>query len=651
MKAKPRPQSKNQLKSPTKPSARVRRRFENHAKVTRKRRQPFAQWQIIIIVKGDELSAYLIQMHPLCWLTQHHRKYKAANGIPSYLDIYQPLLEFFGEGTLAGVTIVDQTVRPRKKKFSLPITEEFEAAKQKFLDGKRVKLIITDKSIGMRQRRLLIPCYLVGGSQQGPRASLLRLASPPEFLFFDCLTGYIQMTQKHGKPHPSQPTGHQACQPRFYASKNFDGYAFHDAQPQRRYYVVLVGVSAAIYSVKSAAEKALPDGNGTFYIRQCDTIRDACLHWRRWCLTHHWGTCNLAALARLPAVDDQDDSDPEVLSDDKGTRCINVVMRDLHPDDENVHVTIPIVRPIDTAACRHLKLNMDGTPWSEHKVSVTLSRREVKREPTPKRRRRLHRDPSPSPPPLTVSLWADGTPPNSVPAPGPSITSRSTAFSSASAAGRSTAQERGPPMSPSVTSASSLTQSPFSNLGGMVGTPNLSLSSAPGPDLSLSSAPGPSMAARTASPSAAARAPGHTTSAAARNFSGPSGAAHTTGPTGSRSASPTPVLRQFWINLRTQAIYQNMHLAMDAMSDDGEVVPFSSSGASPAPVSGEFWFNRTTHAIYRNMHIAMDAMGDDGEVVPISSSVEVEDEIRSASRSKAKAKSKGKTRQEDINMG
>ncbi|KAF8131774.1 hypothetical protein K438DRAFT_2131251 [Mycena galopus ATCC 62051] len=631
MKAKPRPQSKNQLKSPTKPSARVRRRgsLQRNTESLRTKGRQRMQRSGLILYLGLGFSTNHLRLREsrksdpekaaaLRAVADHNYregKYKAANGIPSYLDIYQPLLEFFGEGTLAGVTIVDQTVRPRKKKFSLPITEEFEAAKQKFLDRKRVKLIITDKSIGMRQRRLLIPCYLVGGSQQGPRASLLRLASPPEFLFFDCLTGYIQMTQKHGKPHPSQPTGHQACQPRFYASKNFDGYAFHDAQPQRRYYVVLVGVSAAIYSVKSAAEKALPDGNGTFYIRQCDTIRDACLHWRRWCLTHHWGTCNLAALARLPAVDDQDDSDPEVLSDDKGTRCINVVMRDLHPDDENVHVTIPIVRPIDTAACRHLKLNMDGTPWSEHKVSVTLSRREVKREPTPKRRRRLHRDPSPSPPPLTVSLWADGTPPNSVPAPGPSITSRSTAFSSASAAGRSTAQERGPPMSPSVTSASSLTQSPFSNRW------------------------------------YAARAPGHTTSAAARNFSGPSGAAHTTGPTGSRSASPTPVLRQFWINLRTQAIYQNMHLAMDAMSDNGEVVPFSSSGASPAPVSGEFWFNRTTHAIYRNMHIAMDAMGDDGEVVPVSSSVEVEDEIRSASRSKAKAKSKGKTRQEDINMG
>jgi hypothetical protein len=68
-------------------------------------------------------------------------------GARSYQDFYQPLCEFFGDGHLCGVTLIDETKLMRKKYFSLTITEEHRDAKQKFKEGRRVKIIVTDESI------------------------------------------------------------------------------------------------------------------------------------------------------------------------------------------------------------------------------------------------------------------------------------------------------------------------------------------------------------------------------------------------------------------------------------------------------------------------------------------------------------------------
>ncbi|KAJ7803382.1 hypothetical protein B0H14DRAFT_2613400 [Mycena olivaceomarginata] len=46
------------------------------------------------------------------------RKYIENYGGRSYHQFYYPLLEFFGEGNLAGVTIIDETKHRRSKKFS-----------------------------------------------------------------------------------------------------------------------------------------------------------------------------------------------------------------------------------------------------------------------------------------------------------------------------------------------------------------------------------------------------------------------------------------------------------------------------------------------------------------------------------------------------
>jgi hypothetical protein len=65
-------------------------------------------------------------------------------GARSYQDFYQPLCEFFGDGHLCGVTLIDKTMLMRKKSFSL---EEHQDAKQKFKEGRHVKIIVTDESI------------------------------------------------------------------------------------------------------------------------------------------------------------------------------------------------------------------------------------------------------------------------------------------------------------------------------------------------------------------------------------------------------------------------------------------------------------------------------------------------------------------------
>lgn len=78
----------------------------------------------------------------------NHRTYIENYGGRSYHHFYYPLLEFFGEGNLAGVTIIDETKHRRSKKFELEITEEHKDAKRRFQLGKKVKIVITDESLG-----------------------------------------------------------------------------------------------------------------------------------------------------------------------------------------------------------------------------------------------------------------------------------------------------------------------------------------------------------------------------------------------------------------------------------------------------------------------------------------------------------------------
>ncbi|KAJ7745635.1 hypothetical protein B0H14DRAFT_3167414, partial [Mycena olivaceomarginata] len=90
------------------------------------------------------------------------------------------------------------------------------------------------------------------------------------------------------------------CVPKFFASENFDSYSFHDSRPKRFFYLVrepLAGEKAAIYSLKSAAENALPR-TGSFEIVRCKTIAQAVYEWRRWCQDAHL-TCDLTYLANI----------------------------------------------------------------------------------------------------------------------------------------------------------------------------------------------------------------------------------------------------------------------------------------------------------------------------------------------------------------
>lgn len=78
----------------------------------------------------------------------HLRKYIEKYGKRSFRDFYEPLCAFFGTGYLANVTIIDETRQRRSPKFRFQITEEHRAAFSRWMEGKRVKFVITDESIG-----------------------------------------------------------------------------------------------------------------------------------------------------------------------------------------------------------------------------------------------------------------------------------------------------------------------------------------------------------------------------------------------------------------------------------------------------------------------------------------------------------------------
>ncbi|KAF8181739.1 hypothetical protein K438DRAFT_1976032 [Mycena galopus ATCC 62051] len=78
-------------------------------------------WQIITIEKGRK----------------RRDKYRDQYGRCSLQDFYDPLLKFFGQGTLTGVTIIDQTRRRRGQNFTLTITDTHEEAKELFLQAEK----------------------------------------------------------------------------------------------------------------------------------------------------------------------------------------------------------------------------------------------------------------------------------------------------------------------------------------------------------------------------------------------------------------------------------------------------------------------------------------------------------------------------------
>ncbi|KAJ7848166.1 hypothetical protein B0H14DRAFT_3867295 [Mycena olivaceomarginata] len=236
---------------------------------------------------------------------KRRQKYIENYGGRSYHQFYYPLLEFFGEGNLAGVTIIDETKHRRSKKFKLEITEEYEDAKRRFQLGKK---------------------------------------------------------------------------------------------PKRFFYLVrepLAGEKAAIYSLKSAAENALPR-TGSFEIVRCKTIAQAVYEWRRWCHDAHL-TCDLTYLANIhrtpqhrsappptPAdsavyVPGSESEEEEVPRATHPTHPTRRWVREITPDSGGYCVLPdterPIILPIDNKAAKKLGIDMDGV-----KAEVGSGTMRIKRE-------------------------------------------------------------------------------------------------------------------------------------------------------------------------------------------------------------------------------------------------------------------------------
>ncbi|KAJ7330275.1 hypothetical protein DFH08DRAFT_966844 [Mycena albidolilacea] len=324
------------------------------------------------------------------------------------------------------------------------------------------------------------------------------------------------------------------CSPRFYASYNFESYDIHDNRSGRFYFIALVGVNAAIYSLKSAAEDALPP-RGKFTLIRCRTIRESVLQWCKWCTDNHSRTCSLAELANdidLPSAvvgngNIVPDSEEELLADVPlhKRRYVSVIrlaaaLRNT-PPTPSPHFSHRCCHgeeaEVDTIAKRKTTAKRGTSAKRENKTSVKHG------EPTATPSSTRHRAPrhvSPSPstsPSPKLPLWADETPPrrqlstvwidDTPPAGGPSLalpesptrglslsahppksltkpvtavastmptsrthttsgrsaynpTNSSTAISSnANSSPANTSRAQVPPMSPSITSASSLSAS------------------------------------------------------------------------------------------------------------------------------------------------------------------------------------------------
>ncbi|KAJ7813381.1 hypothetical protein B0H14DRAFT_3478027 [Mycena olivaceomarginata] len=217
------------------------------------------------------------------------------------------------------------------------------------------------------------------------------------------------------------------CSPCFYASYNLESYNIHDNRWGQFYFIALVGVNAAIYSLKSAAEDALPP-RGKFNLIRCCTIREAALQWCKWCMDNHSRTCNLAELANDIDLPSAVVGNGNIVPD-----SVEELLADKHTTN-----SVPSFFPIDAATARRLKLTFDGAPLPDAASAAvkrkpitkretttkhgTSAKRETKTsvkhsEPTATPSSKRHRAPhhvSPSPstsPSPKLLLWADDTPP------------------------------------------------------------------------------------------------------------------------------------------------------------------------------------------------------------------------------------------------
>ncbi|KAF8175644.1 hypothetical protein K438DRAFT_1847441 [Mycena galopus ATCC 62051] len=230
------------------------------------------------------------------------------------------------------------------------------------------------------------------------------------------------------------------CAPRFFASSNWSSYKHHDGRPQKYYFIVFSGINAGIYSLQSAAEKALPP-IGKYNILRCDSIADAVLHWERLCSARH-SICDLSQRIKLDnaagllALEDRrknrlhsdeeaGDSDEVNVPLESPARILTVVTSDAPLPSRRP--PCPPVSPADSAAARKLGVAWKPSPAPKRKIKrqaadsvdhgtlrvklkESLGTNQVSRPRTQTPKRNAH---SRSPSVPSVSLWADGTPPHS----------------------------------------------------------------------------------------------------------------------------------------------------------------------------------------------------------------------------------------------
>ncbi|KAJ6479842.1 hypothetical protein C8R45DRAFT_933631 [Mycena sanguinolenta] len=304
-------------------------------------------------------------------------KYIDQYGCLSYQIVYEAVCTFFEASSLPGVTIIDRTTKHHSRNFRPPFTEEHYEARARFFRGKRVKLVFTEHSIRKSEQSMSqCPECIFDG-----RDVYQRCSSRFGHLLVHC--GCSSVTWVWANVWQCFKLSIVRCEPKFYASENFEGFDIHDQRSQRFYYVVRSGIHAGIYTLQRAAENSLLPV-GQYDILRCHTIQEAVEFWRIWCYKDHRIICDLQLLAKItgvpiaaPSVVGSDSEEELTFPKKPAAKCIATLVFSDNlcntKQGQGASRRPTAIYPTDDKAGKKLRINADAVAKaepSEPKISL-----------------------------------------------------------------------------------------------------------------------------------------------------------------------------------------------------------------------------------------------------------------------------------------
>ncbi|KAF7367836.1 hypothetical protein MSAN_00848000 [Mycena sanguinolenta] len=397
--------------------------------------------------------------------------------------------------------------------------------------------------------------------------------------------------------HCAPPT---ICTPKLYASHNFESYEIHDAKKQRFYWLILDGYKVGIYSLESAAKDQLPP-EGRFKIVRCQSIAEAVYYWRDYCKENHAFNCDAterelarqkmakerAKLHPSEMMPDSDDEAPLPRTLTPPVRVVELVLGP-GPDPTCRRPMCPGIFPLDDKAAKRFQLKADAPespPRSRRRhVPAILS-------PSPEPKVPLYReDEDDQPAHLTTSACSS-----------PSSTAVATANSC---------------LSPSISSASSLSASTNSAVSAVQLRPVLESASTPRSTKQILVSSALPFKAKF-KPAVAASQQVNERIAARSTPGSRSASGLCSGPTPRASISARAPLRgPFYFNPKKQTIYRHLETGLGKMRRRDKLVVVKTARAMAKIIDGG--------GLLENVEVIEISDDSEVEVIEISNNSDVE---------------------------